>query len=240
MSADAVVASALLGLLGAAAYVTYFTGLRIGPISIVSGTVGAYGGLTVVLSVILRGESLTATQIIGVVIATVGVILTAVAFTADLRGTRFAGPGVAFAIAALFLFALMAITTDVAVERADVLQVLLISRLVTAGAAAIVLAILFTRRRRAANKPRPSAPPRRIDARVAGAIILAGTLDIVGLASFTIGLETAPTWMVGLASSVAPAVTIVVAVTFLGERLRPIQWLGLAGVAVGMIAIALP
>jgi drug/metabolite transporter (DMT)-like permease len=35
-------------------------------------------------------------------------------------------------------------------------------------------------------------------------------------------------------------VTIVAAVAFLGERLRPIQWLGLAGILVGMIAIALP
>ena len=236
MSADAIGASALLGLLGAAAYVTYFAGLRIGPISIVSGTVGAYGGLTVVLSVILRGESLTSTQAIGVAIATVGVILTAVAFSGDLRGTRFAGPGVLLAIIALFLFALMAITTDVAVERASVLQVLLVSRLITAGAAAIALGLLFARRRVAGS----SGPRGHIEARVLGAIILAGSLDIFGLAAFTIGVQNAPTWMVGLASSVAPAVTIIVAVAFLGERLRPIQWLGLSGVAVGMIAIAIP
>ncbi|MEA2499771.1 MAG: hypothetical protein QOH26_2176 [Actinomycetota bacterium] len=37
-----------------------------------------------------------------------------------------------------------------------------------------------------------------------------------------------------------PAVTIVVAVAFLGERLKPIQWVGLAGVLLGMIAIGLP
>ena len=65
-------------------------------------------------------------------------------------------------------------------------------------------------------------------------------LDVLGLMSFAIGLETAPTWLVGLASSFGPAVTILVAVAFLGERLERIQWFGLAGVAVGMIAIALP
>jgi drug/metabolite transporter (DMT)-like permease len=43
-----------------------------------------------------------------------------------------------------------------------------------------------------------------------------------------------------LASSFGPAVTIVVAVAFLGERLRPIQWLGLAGVLAGVVAIGLP
>ena len=55
-----------------------------------------------------------------------------------------------------------------------------------------------------------------------------------------IGLETAPTWLVGLASSFGPAVTIIAAVAFLGERLKPIQWVGLGGILVGMIAIGLP
>ena len=46
--------------------------------------------------------------------------------------------------------------------------------------------------------------------------------------------------MVGLASSFGPAVTILVAVAFLGERLKPVQWFGLAGILTGMVAIALP
>jgi drug/metabolite transporter (DMT)-like permease len=57
---------------------------------------------------------------------------------------------------------------------------------------------------------------------------------------FAYGLEHAETWLVGLASSFGPAVTIIAAVALLGERLRPIQWLGLAGILVGMIAIGLP
>jgi drug/metabolite transporter (DMT)-like permease len=35
-------------------------------------------------------------------------------------------------------------------------------------------------------------------------------------------------------------VTIIVAVALLGERLRPLQWVGLGGIFVGMIAIGLP
>ena len=46
--------------------------------------------------------------------------------------------------------------------------------------------------------------------------------------------------MVGLAASFGPAVTIVVAVAFLGERLKPIQWFGLAGICLGMVAIGIP
>ena len=229
---------ALLGLIGAGAYFSYFTGLRFGPISVVSGMVAAYGGLTVVLSVVLRGESLTLTQAFGAAIATAGVILTGVAFEGGLRGTRFAGPGVAFAVVALVLFALMAIVTDVALESAGWLPVLLLSRLVTAAISIVVVGALAARRVPAvAFDGSPLVFDRR---RVIAAILFAGTLDVLGLVSFAIGLERAPTWMVGLASSFGPAVTILAAVAFLGERLKPIQWFGLSGVAVGMIAIALP
>src|SRR3954447_21291189 len=38
--------AALLGLIGAGAYLSYFTGLQFGPIAVVSGMVSAFGGLT--------------------------------------------------------------------------------------------------------------------------------------------------------------------------------------------------
>jgi len=229
--------STLLGLIGAGAYYAYFTGLRIGPISVVSGMVAAYGGLTVVLSVVIRGETLTALQALGAAVATIGVILTGIAFSGGLRGTRFAGPGVVFAVVALVLFALMAITMDIALESAEWLQVLLVSRLVIALVSILaIVAIALAGRGDTADPDRPPIPVRR----VAAMLVVAGALDATGLISFAIGLSSAPTWLVGLASSFGPAVTILVAVAFLGERLKRIQWVGLLGVAIGMIAIGLP
>jgi len=229
----------LLGVIGAGAYLAYFTGLQIGPIAVVSGMVAAYGGLTVVLAVIIRGETLTALQAAGAAIATIGVILTGVAFDGGWRATRLAGPGVIFAVVALVLFSLMAITTDIALETAGWLQVLLVSRLVTSVISVVAVAVIaiVARRRDPSLTGELEIWRRR---RIIPILILAGALDVLGLMSFAIGLETAPTWMVGLASSFGPAVTIIVAVVFLGERLKPIQWLGLVGIAVGMIAIALP
>lgn len=228
----------LLGLIGACAYFAYFTGLRIGPISVVSGMVAAYGGLTVVLSVVFRGESLTAVQALGATIATIGVILTGVAFGGGLRGTRFAGPGVIFAVVALVMFALMAITMDVALETADWIQVLLVSRIVTVAVSilAIVAMAVAGRRTRIVVTGADPVPVRR----VAAMLLVAGALDAAGLISFAIGLSSAPTWMVGLASSFGPAVTILVAVALLGERLKRIQWFGLVAVAFGMVAVGLP
>jgi drug/metabolite transporter (DMT)-like permease len=85
----------------------------------------------------------------------------------------------------------------------------------------------------------PAATPMS-SGRVAALILLAGVLDVLGLLSFSYGLQYAETWLVGLASSFGPAVTIVIAVALLGERLRPIQWVGLAGILTGMLAIGLP
>ncbi len=229
----------LLGLVGAGAYLAYFTGLQFGPIAVVSGMVSAFGGLTVVLSVVLRGESLSPLQAFGAAVATVGVLLTALAFDGGLRSTRFAGPGVVFALVALVLFSLMAITTDVALETMSWIQIYTIARVVNASIGIVAVALL-ARRAGSALGHRPEGGPTWSNPRIVGALVLAGVLDVVGLVAFATGLETAPTWMVGLAASFGPAVTIMVAVAFLGERLRPVQWFGLLGILTGMVCIAVP
>jgi drug/metabolite transporter (DMT)-like permease len=234
----------LVGLAGAGAYLSYFTGLRIGPIAVVSGMVSAYGGLTVVLAVILRGEVLTPLQAVGAAVATLGVVLTGIAFDGGLRGVRFASPGVIFAVVALILFATMTIASDVVIERAPWLQMLLVGRTANAVASIAILLVATTVFRRIAAPMIEGDDgvdtPIRSDRWAFLAVVLAGTLDVIGLVFFAYGLEHAETWLVGLASSFGPAVTIIVAVALLGERLRPIQWVGLAGILAGMIAIGLP
>lgn len=239
------VGGALVGLAGAGAYLSYFTGLRIGPIAVVSGMVAAYGGLTVVLAVLIRGESLTMVQAVGASVATIGVILTGVAFDGSIRGTRLASPGVGFAIVALVLFATMSIGSDIVIDRATWIELLLVSRTANAILSMIILVLALTVGRRLAQPlligdEGDEGGDQRIDRRVVGFVVAAGVLDVMGLVVFTYGLENAETWLVGLASSFGPAVTIIVAVAFLGERLKPVQWLGLAGVLAGMIAIGLP
>jgi uncharacterized membrane protein len=238
------VGGSLVGLAGAGAYLSYFTGLRIGPIAVVSGVVAAYGGLTVVLAVLLRGETLTTVQAAGAIIATIGVVMTGLAFDQGWRNTRFASPGVAFAVVALVLFATMTIISDVVIDRAPWLEVVLVSRTANAVLSTLVLVLALTAFRRLAapiiEGEEGDGGSGRADARVISFVILAGALDVLGLAAFAYGLEHAETWLVGLASSFGPAVTIIVAVALLGERLRPTQWIGLGGILVGMIAIGLP
>jgi drug/metabolite transporter (DMT)-like permease len=230
--------AALFGAIAAGAYVSFFTALRIGPLSVVSPVVAAYGGLTVVLSVLLRGETLTVLQGLGAALATLGVIMTGIVFDGGWRGTRIVGRGVVFSLLAMLLFSALTAGLATPIHIAGWLPVLLASRLANAGTILTILVIVTVIRPPGSEilvEPTGSWSARAIAA--AGA---AGLLDIVGFVAFAIGLEIAPTWIVGLASSFGPAVAVIVAVALWGERLRPSQWFGLAGIAAGLVAVALP
>jgi drug/metabolite transporter (DMT)-like permease len=136
----------------------------------------------------------------------------------------------------------MSIVSDIVIDFAGWLEVLMVSRTANAVlSVGILVAALTVASRFAAPVVIGTDGERHgIDARSMALIGLAGVLDVAGLIVFMYGLEHAETWLVGLASSFGPAVTIVVAVAFMGERLKRIQWVGLAFVLAGMIAIGLP
>jgi drug/metabolite transporter (DMT)-like permease len=233
-----VLAAVLVGVAGSGAYLSFFTALRIGPLSVVSPITAAYGGLTVVLAVALTGESLSREQAIGAAVATAGVMLAGLVFDGGLRSARIVGRGVAFSIVALVLFAVMTVGSAGPIRAAGWLPVVLIGRLTQVVLAGGLLGLAATVRPRWLEPMLAgggSAPAPRSSWLLAG---LAGLFDVVGLISFSIGLEIAETWLVGLSSSFGPAIAVLVAVVVLGERLRWTQWLGLALIGVGLSVVA--
>jgi len=223
------------GAVAAVAYLAFYTALRHGPITVVSPVVATYGGLTVVLSVLLLGETLAPGQALGAAMATTGVVLAAVAFDGGLRGARPVGPGVAYAVVALVAFAALTVALAGPIRAAGWLPVLLLSR--TANAVIILLILAGSRLRR---PPVPgSAAARPVDRRALGLVALAGLLDIGGFIAFALGLEIAPTWLIGITSSFGPVIAVAAGVLLFGERPRPVQWLGLGLVLVSVFVIAL-
>jgi uncharacterized membrane protein/energy-converting hydrogenase Eha subunit C len=240
--------SVVFGMIAAGAYLSFFTALRIGPLAVVSPVVAAYGGLTVVASVLIRGETLTVLQAFGAALATLGVILTGVVFDGGWRGTRIVGRGVVFSIIAMLMFTIVTSGMATPIRAAGWLPVVAASRL--SNAATIWIALVAVA---AVRRSRPGGPSLLLGGNAAGTRLtaadatrsaaaagFAGLLDIIGVVAFAIGLAVAPTWIVGLASSFGPAVAVIVAVALWGERLRPSQWLGLVGIAAGLVAVALP
>ncbi len=231
----AVVALSLTcGVVAAIAYLAFFTALRHGPISVVSPVVSTYGGLTVVLSVLLLGESLAPGQVLGVAVATGGVVLASVTFAGGLRGARPAGPGVAYAIVALVAFAATTVVMSGPIRAAGWLPVLFLARIANAGSVWTILGV---------SRLRPpgtaAAGERAVDRRAIGMVLVAGLLDIGGFIAFAIGLEISRTWLVGITSSFGPVIVVAAGVALFGERPRPVQWLGLGFVAASVFLIAL-
>jgi drug/metabolite transporter (DMT)-like permease len=240
--ADDTFASVVNGIVAAGAYLSFFTALRIGPVSVVSPVVAAYGGVTVLLAVLLRGETLAPLQAVGAALATGGVVLTGLISEGGLRGTRIVGRGVVLSLIAMACFAILTIGLSGPIRSAGWLPVLLASRLANAATIWVILGAVLGSRSPAVEPLLAGAIDRRpISRRVAvAAAIVGGLLDIAGFVAFAIGLEQAPTWIVGLASSFGPVVSVVVAVALWGERLQRSQWVGLGGLAAGLIAVALP
>ena len=105
---DGVLAGFPLGVLAAIAYLAYFTALRIGPLSIVSPVVVAYGGVTVVLAIAAARRGPRGATGVGVLLVTAGVVLAAVVIgSADGSRVRLAGLGIAAAVVALLGFAVL-------------------------------------------------------------------------------------------------------------------------------------
>jgi drug/metabolite transporter (DMT)-like permease len=245
-----------VGLLASVVYLAYYTALRIGPVSIVSPVIVAYGGAAVVLAVIVRGETLLPAQAAGAAIATAGVVLASVSFGHDDGGAgvgagtgvgvaaggggrrlRVLGPGVAMSIVTLIGFAMLAVLLAGPIKEHGWLPSAIGSRIGNNLASLVILAVaLRSRSRRFSPLLLPWEGWSR---RVILLILAAGAFDIVGFVSFAMGLEVAPAWLIGLSSSFGPVLALVWAVVGLGERPQRSQWVGLCGILVGVVVLAL-
>jgi drug/metabolite transporter (DMT)-like permease len=234
---DGILAGLPLGILSAAAYLAYFTALRMGPLSIVSPVIMAYGGLTVVLAVVLRGEVLSMQQAAGAVVATAGVVLAGVMFESrSLRGMRIVGPGVVAAVLTLIGFAVLTILLASPIRDHGWLPVVIGSRVGNNLAALALLAVAVR-----SGSPRfgPLLEPSLGWSRAAIALVaVGGAFDIAGFAAYAIGLSVAPVWLVGLSSSFGPVLAVGYAILRLGERPHATQWAGLALIAAGIVVLA--
>ncbi|CAN5739810.1 MAG: EamA family transporter [Ilumatobacteraceae bacterium] len=209
------VAAAAVGMVGS---VLYWVALRRGSLSVVSPTVATSGGIGAVIAVIALGERLPAAAALGVILATVGVVLASFSRIGERTGAAWAAPA---AIALGGYTVLLA----VAAERVGVYWALLGYRVV----GGIVLAV--------------AAVVRRIDIRLttgqAAILAVAAVLDTIGFISFTIGLEQGPVAVVAVVSAQFSTIAVILAATLLHERLQHHQWVGVGTMLVATTILGL-
>jgi drug/metabolite transporter (DMT)-like permease len=227
-----------MGALAVIGYVAFFASLRIGPLSVVSPTVAAYGGLTVILAVVLLGELIRPVQWAGAALATVGIVLAGVHFDGSIRHARLVSRGVLLAVVALIGFSFLIVGSAGPIRQVGWLPFTLVERVTNAALVWALFVVMRVARPRGSDTllDHPD-PPSRFGLVLA---VAAGLVDVAGLVAFNIGLEVSFAWLVGLASSFAPAVAVLVAVLVLGERPRPIQWFGLIAIGAGLVLVAAP
>jgi drug/metabolite transporter (DMT)-like permease len=259
--------AAAVGALAAAGYLLTYQAFRLGPVVVVSPVISAYGGLSVLLAVVLLGESVRPLQAWGVVAATFGVALSGIVLDRQWRRSRAVGRGVPFAIGALFIWAIVVVGLATPIRTLGWLPALTISRL-----ASVVVLVPLRRassiRTRAAQergqvtKGHAADPggetdgspatdlcggagpwPRafKLRGRTVVVLLLAmGWLDVFGFAVWAIGLTATTAWLVGITGSFGPIVSMTFGLCILGERLRPNQWLGVAVVIASVVLVGSP
>jgi drug/metabolite transporter (DMT)-like permease len=248
------------GAISSVGFTAFYTALRLGPISVVSPTVAVYGGLSSLLAVVILGERPGPVQVAGAVAATLGIAFVGLTVAAGSSRPKLTGPGVPFALVALVAWSTSTIVLAVAIQGSNWLSVVEVAR--PANLTFLVVALLVVRWRggRREDLPPLTAEPEPVIDVEAGAavaergmagrlstrlsahpyriLLVGGVFETIGYAAFTYGLQVAPAWLVALASSLGPMVTVAAGVLLLGERPKLVQWAGIALVFSGIALVA--
>lgn len=202
------------------AIVCLYRALAIGPMSVVA-PIFATGAAVPVLWGVVSGEAPGAPTFVGLVVALCGCVLTARApsepgMTPDRRG-------LVFASGAAFLIGIGLTLTDRAAEQ-GALSAILVERATEVVIVVLVVAVVWGR----------VAP----DLRRPGVVPLVGLIDVIAASLYTLATREGLLPVVSVLASLYPAVTVLLARIFLGERLSRTQALGAAITLAGVGLVA--
>jgi len=204
-----------------------YRGLVLGPIAVVSPVVSSYSALTVLLVVIILGERLSAEQTIAIAVVFAGVLLS----TADLRAIgetiRRPLPGVPISLAATVGFAFWGALFAAATREHDGLALILIGRFSGTLMVAGVIAALRHARPRVVERPSWAL------------LVAVGVFDTLANVAFMLGVQTGNAAIAVTGSGLYPLLPAIMGIARHGERLAPNQYVGIAVVVLGLVALGL-
>ncbi len=239
-----VAATLAMGVGAGISYIAVFTAFRLGPLSVVSPTISAYGALSAFLAALFLGEQLTPANIGGVVAVGTGIALLGLRTTGSGRDRRasLASPGVAFALVGLIFFAVITVLLTIPIKEFGWSTAITLSRI---GNFATVWTILLIVRAKRTSLPKWGRTDLLGEGHrlTRGGILLAalvGLGDTVAFFVFAAALEVGPTWAVSLLSSLGPIIVVLGGYLVYKERLRAPQLLGLGAILLGIILATLP
>ena len=216
-----------LAVIGAGALLFLYRGLALGPIAVVSPISAGYSAITVLLVVIFLGERVTVGEGVAIAVTFAGIALasTDLRQVVALRGRPL--PGVPSALVAMVGFGAWGALMTAASRSQDELALILVGR--SAGFLFMTLIALALR----------SAPPGDRRSGTLAMVILAGAVDTIANVLFVFGVASGEAAIVATASGLYPLVPAVLAFVYLGERLAPNQYAGVAVLLAGLAGLGL-
>ena len=203
-----------------------YKAFSLAPVRLVSPVIGAYPLLSLAIAA-AQGRAVTALDWLAVAIIVGGIAIVALTTRQDGPEGYAAPPGVALGWAALAAlgFAATFALGQAATRMGSELPVALVAR---GAAALVILALLVLRDRRG-----------RVAPGQIWILMVIGLLDALALTLVTAsgGLDRAE--YASVASSLFGMLTVLLAAWFLKERVRPVQWLGIATVFSGIMLLSL-
>ena len=222
-----------VGCLNAFSTLCLYRSFEIGKMSVVAPISASYPALTMAIS-FFTGERLTALRLAGIVAILVGVVVVARGEASasesleDAPGaaaSRVPGIGIAL-LSALGFGVLFWVLGNRAIPHVGFAATVWMIRLTSS---AVTVLFLLVRRQ-------PIALPR--DGKVGVWILSMGVLDTGAFLMNNLGMQLEQVSVVSVLSSLYGAVTVLLAAVVLREQLRKIQWVGIAGIFVGIALIS--
>lgn len=214
----------IYGILTVISNLSFYKGLRVGKVSVVMPVESGWAVVTVILSLTLLHEVLTATQAVGISLAIGGAVLVSFKWK-DLMRFRNHAKGVKYAVIAALTFGIDFVVIDLLVSEIGwFLPVFFI------GAITAFFLLTYS----SVSKKDISFPRG-----VLLFIILVGILDTVAYLSYSSGVTSEYAAIVAPIGAASPAISIILARIFFKEKLHFNQKLGAVSVLAGLILLSL-
>jgi len=248
MLASSIPLGLLTGLMAALGYATFYRGLELGPIAIVSPLAATDGAIAAVLAILLLHESVSAWQVGTLLVIFFGIILASTNLEELLRLLRPSGDrplargGIRWGIIAALAFGVMLFGIGAASQRWGWFLPIFWTRFF--GALALAGVIGWRSYRSRNSQISGSAGSRKgIDVSLfrlgAGFALGVGLFETAGLVMYSVGTQIAATSIVATISSTFTLIPILFGITFLRERPAVNQLVGVCMVIAGLLLLGI-
>ncbi len=214
----------LSGVLTVVSNLSFYKGLQVGKVSIVMPVESGWAVVTVLLSLTLLHEALTAIQTVGISLAIIGAVLVSFKWK-DLLKLKNHAKGVKYAVIAALAFGADFVVIDLMVSEIGWFLPIFFIGVITA---------FFLLAYSGVSRKDISFPKN-----VALFIILVGILDTAAYLSYSTGVISEYAAIVAPIAAASPAVSIILAKVFLKEKLQINQHIGIVSVLTGLILLSI-